>query len=39
MSLRCLVHIVNLANIAMMGQITKIAAMGTTSAIWEYCSP
>jgi hypothetical protein len=36
MCLRCLVHTVNLANVAVMGQITKMAAMETASAIWEY---
>ena len=33
---RCLGHIVNLANVAVMDHITKIAAVETTTAIWEY---
>jgi hypothetical protein len=33
---RCLKHVVNLANVAMMGHITKIAAVENQSAIWEY---
>lgn len=32
----CLEHIVNLANIAVMGHITKIAAVENATAIWEY---
>jgi len=32
----CLEHIVNLANIAVMSHITKIAAVETMTAIWEY---
>jgi hypothetical protein len=35
-SSRCLAHVVNLANIAVMSHITKIGAVETTSAIWEY---
>ena len=35
-SSRCLAHIVNLANIAVMSHITKIGAVETASAIWEY---
>jgi hypothetical protein len=31
-----LAHVVNLANIAVMSHITKIGAMETASAIWEY---
>jgi hypothetical protein len=34
--LRCLEHIVNLANIDIMAHITKLAIIETTSAIWEY---
>jgi hypothetical protein len=33
---RCLAHVVNLGNIDIMKHITKIAAVETTSAIWEY---
>ena len=33
---RCLAHVVNLRNINVMAHITKIAAMETTTAIWEY---
>jgi hypothetical protein len=33
---RCLAHIVNLGVVAVMGHITKIAAVETTTAIWEY---
>lgn len=33
---RCLSHVVNLANVAVMAHITKIAAVETASAIWEY---
>jgi len=33
---RCLGHVVNLGNIDVMGHITKIAAVETTAAIWEY---
>ncbi|KAF8233070.1 hypothetical protein L208DRAFT_1268648, partial [Tricholoma matsutake] len=32
----CLEHIVNLPNIDIMAHITKIAAMETATAIWEY---
>lgn len=32
----CLEHVVNLANIAVMSHITKIATVETTTAIWEY---
>ncbi|KAF8469357.1 hypothetical protein DFH94DRAFT_795794 [Russula ochroleuca] len=35
-NLGCLEHIVNLANIAVMGHITKIAAVENATAIWEY---
>lgn len=35
-SYRCLEHVVNLANVALMGHITKIAAVETQTAIWEY---
>jgi hypothetical protein len=33
---RCLAHVVNLANVAVMDCITKIATVETTNAIWEY---
>ena len=33
---RCLKHVVNIANIAMMSHITQIAAVETAAAIWEY---
>jgi hypothetical protein len=33
---RCLAHVVNLGNVAVMDQITKVAAVETTTAIWEY---
>jgi hypothetical protein len=33
---RCLAHVVNLGVIAMMAHITKIAAVETTTAIWDY---
>jgi hypothetical protein len=33
---RCLAHVVNLRNIDVMAHITKIAAVETTTAIWEY---
>ncbi|KAF8675642.1 hypothetical protein AX14_005053, partial [Amanita brunnescens Koide BX004] len=32
----CLAHVVNLVNIAVMSHITKISAVETASAIWEY---
>ena len=32
----CLGHIVNLAEVALMAHITKIAAVETSMAIWEY---
>ena len=34
--LRCLEHVVNLANVAVMGHITKLAVIENTNAIWEY---
>jgi len=34
--LRCLEHVVNLANVAVMANITKIAVVENTNAIWEY---
>ncbi|KAF5374133.1 hypothetical protein D9615_008888 [Tricholomella constricta] len=34
--LPCLEHVVNLANVDVMSHITKIAAVETTSAIWDY---
>ncbi|RDB16020.1 hypothetical protein Hypma_003461 [Hypsizygus marmoreus] len=33
---RCLGHVVNLGNVSVMSHITKIAAVETTTAIWEY---
>jgi hypothetical protein len=33
---RCLEHVVNLANVAVMGHITKIAVIENSNAIWEY---
>ncbi|KAF8495248.1 hypothetical protein F5888DRAFT_1805087 [Russula emetica] len=33
---RCFGHVVNIANVAVMGWITKIAAIENASAIWEY---
>jgi len=33
---RCLEHVVNLTNIAVMSHITKIAAVENQTAIWEY---
>jgi hypothetical protein len=33
---RCLEHVVNLANVAIMAHITKIAAIENANAIWEY---
>lgn len=33
---RCLEHVVNIANVAVMGHITKIAAVENQTAIWEY---
>jgi hypothetical protein len=33
---RCLEHVINLANIAVMSHITKIAAVENQTAIWEY---
>src|SRR6266849_86326 len=35
-STSCLEHVVNLANVDMMGYITKIAAVENATAIWEY---
>jgi hypothetical protein len=32
----CLGHVINLANIDVMGHITKIAAVENATAIWEY---
>jgi hypothetical protein len=31
-----LAHVVNLANVDVMGHITKITAVETSTAIWEY---
>jgi hypothetical protein len=33
---RCLAHVVQLAIVDIMSHITKIAAVETTTAIWEY---
>ena len=33
---RCFAHVVNLANVAVMSNITKIAAVENAAAIWEY---
>jgi hypothetical protein len=33
---RCLAHVVNLENVDVMSHITKIAAVETTTAFWEY---
>jgi len=33
---RCLAHVVNLANVAVMAHITKMAAIENANAIWEY---
>ena len=33
---RCLAHVMNLANVAIMAHITKIAAIENANAIWEY---
>jgi hypothetical protein len=35
-STSCLEHVVNLANVDVMGHITKIAAVENATAIWEY---
>jgi hypothetical protein len=35
-NISCLGHVVNLAEVDVMAHITKIAAMETTTAIWEY---
>jgi hypothetical protein len=35
-SFRCLEHVVNLANVAVMTYITKIAAIKNANTIWEY---
>ena len=32
----CLGHVINLAEIAVMAHITKLAAVETSTAIWEY---
>jgi hypothetical protein len=32
----CLAHVVNLANVDVIGHITKIAAVETSTAIWEF---
>ena len=34
--LPCLAHVVNLGNVAVMSNITKIAAVENATAIWEY---
>jgi hypothetical protein len=33
---RCFGHVVNIANVAIMGHITRIAAVENATAIWEY---
>jgi hypothetical protein len=33
---KCLKHVVNLANIAVMGHITKVAVIENTNTIWKY---
>lgn len=33
---RCLEHVINLATVAVMGSITKIAAIENAQAIWEF---
>jgi len=33
---RCLEHVVNLVNVAMMGHTTKLAAVENQTMIWEY---
>ena len=33
---RCFAHVINLAVVAFMGRITKIAAVENANAIWEY---
>ena len=33
---RCLAHVINLAIVDVMSHITKVAAVETTAAIWEY---
>jgi hypothetical protein len=35
-SCRCLAHVVNLGNVDVMKNITKIAAIKNATAIWEY---
>jgi hypothetical protein len=35
-STSCLEHVINLANIDVMGHITKIAAVENATAIWKY---
>src|SRR6266849_606104 len=35
-STSCLEHVVNLANVDVMGHITKIATVENATAIWEY---
>jgi hypothetical protein len=32
----CLAHVINLGNVDFMSRITKIAAVETATAIWEY---
>ena len=36
LSHRCFAHVVNIANVAIMGHITRIAAIENATAIWEY---
>ena len=33
---RCFAHVVNIANVAVMSKITKVAAIENASTIWEY---
>jgi hypothetical protein len=33
---RCLAHVINLGIVAFMSHITKLAAVETATAIWEY---
>ena len=36
LNFRCLAHVVNLGNVDVMAQITKLAAVENATAIWEY---
>ena len=33
---RCLAHVINLGNVDIMAEITKLAAVENATAIWEY---